>query len=264
MHLFYIPHFGIIIISFFIGLVICLLMLPGLQEVIRSKGLLTITTKDQCIYPAGIIWFISSILPSLLFSQFLIPPSSFLIYIASTLLILFFSLRSDLLKVYPLQWVFIWFVIAIILNDLGNLRILLTIPGLNEILAYWLGLLLLFIVLTTIHFLLRQRTTSSIQRSFRLIPSLLSALIYLLVFQNIESTLLPAGMIGAFIALLILNLRNHHKQFNPGTTSSTITGFTLLWLTLIQPMETQLFFLIIWLVPLILTIVILGITRSTK
>jgi len=264
MHWFYIPPFGIIFISLLMGIVICLLLLPGLQEVIRSKGLLTFTTKDQSIYPAGIIWFISSILPSLLFSQFVIPHPSFLIFIACALLLLFFSLRSDLLKVYSLQWVFIWFVIAIILNDLGNLRILSTIPGINETLAYWIGLLLLFIVLTSIHFLLKQHRISSVQRSFCIIPSLLSALIYLMVVQNIESTLLPAGMIGSFIALFILNLRNHHKQFDPGTTSTILTGFTLLWLNLIQPMETQFFFLIIWLIPLILTITLLRITRSNK
>ena len=103
----YLPITGIIISSIILGAILLALLLPATQSLLRAKGIY-IKEENQLIYPIGLVWVITSLIPSLLFSQFLIgsaelrfasvPHSSFLIYFACTLIILLFTQKADLLK----------------------------------------------------------------------------------------------------------------------------------------------------------------------
>ena len=258
--MFYLPITTIIISSIFLGAIILSLFLPGTQSLLRAKGLFD-KNKDQLIYPIGFIWAITSLIPSLLFNQFLIPHSSFLIYLACSLIILLFTLKADLLKLYPLQWALLWLIIAIIINDLGGIKEFfqkLLIPHSSffiensSSLIYWLGLLLLFLSLLTLNWLTRKLPSPPLTRSWIMLPSLAGAYAFLWITGKLEGILLLGSMIGANLLLSYLNKHNPSKQFDPGITSITLTTFTLLWITLILPSEIQLWFLIIWLTPLIL------------
>ena len=264
--MFFFPITGIIISSIFLGAIILSLLLSATQSLLRAKGIYA-KTEDKLIYAIGIIWAISSLLPTLLFSQFLIPHSSFLIYLACFLITLLFTFKSDFLKLYPLQWTLLWLIVAILLYDLGGLNDIFKTFLIGSLrfaelrfapvphslfLIYWLGLLLLFLSLLALSWLTRKLPPSPLSRSWIMLPSLTGSFACLWITGQLQGILLLGSMIGANLLLLYLNKRNPTKQFNPGVTSTTLTSFTLIWITLMLPMEFQRWFFLTWLIPIIL------------
>ena len=110
---------------------------------------------------------------------------------------------------------------------------------------------MLLLSLVVVHWIIRKIPSSPIVRSWVLLPSLIGAFIYLWITGQLEGILLLGSMIGANLLLLYLNKHNPSKQFDPGITATTLSTFTLLWVTLIQPVNYQLYLLLIWVVPLI-------------
>jgi len=257
-----IPLYILIFITIPLGAILLALFLSGTKNLLRSKGLYT-QKDNKLIYPLGPILGIISILPSLLFNQylnnnsFLIFNSQFYVYIACLLILLLVSIKADFHKIYLLQWLILWLIIAILLNDFGSI---IFFPSsqfsiLNSQFLYWLSLLSLYLLLLLLHLITSNLPKSPLKRSWILLPSLIGSFTYLFIHHLYNGIFLPATMIGVFLLSTWLNRRDSTSAWDPGFTSMIATTFTLFWITLIQPIQHQLWITIIWLTPIIFILI---------
>jgi len=257
-----IPLYILIFITIPLGAILLALFLSGTKNLLRSKGLYT-QKDNKLIYPLGPILGIISILPSLLFNQylnnnsFLIFNSQFYVYIACLLILLLVSIKADFHKIYLLQWLILWLIIAILLNDFGSI---IFFPSsqfsiLNSQFLYWLSLLSLYLLLFLLHLITSNLPKSPLKRSWILLPSLIGSFTYLFIHHLYNGIFLPATMIGVFLLSTWLNRRDSTSAWDPGFASVIVTTFSLFWLTLIQPTQHQLWLGICWLIPLFLIII---------
>jgi len=244
--------------------VILAILLPGNKNLFRAQGLYG-KTNEKLIYPLGPLIGVIIILPSLLFNQYLdtnssfsILNSQFSIFLACYLLVLLVSIKKDLHKTYPIQWLLLWLIIAILLSDLGHIHLLnrLQCPIKNAPLNYWFSLLLLFTALLFLYIANASLPKTPKTRSWILLPSLFGVLVYQFYHERYTGILLVAALIGIFLFAWWLNRKQATDAWDPGSTGNTLTLFSLFWITMEQPASSMLWFALIWLIPLLLIIMI--------
>ena len=164
------------------------------------------------------------------------------------------SIKADFHKVYLLQWLIIWLIIAILLNDFGNISIInnTQFSIFNPQLTYWFSLLLLYLLLLLVHLLNTQLPSPPKSRSWIFLPSLFGIFTYMYIYHLSQGIFLPAAMIGIYLFTLYLNRNNASNAWDPGFTSCILTTFSLFWLILIQPAQHQYWLLLITLMPLMI------------
>jgi len=247
-----IPVNLLILTSIPLGAIMLALLIPGTKNFYRARGLYN-QKEDKIIYLLGPMLAITILIPWLLFSQYFKQGYSFFVFLACYLILLLASIKADLHKLYPLQWFILWLIISILLNDFGPINILsiFHLSMVNYQLHYWLSLILLYLLLLLLHLITSSLPKSPMMRSWILLPSLIGSFTYMFINNLFNGIFLPATMIGVFLLSTWLNRRNSTSAWDPGFSSMIITNFSLFWLTLIQPIQHQLWITIIWLMPII-------------